>query len=417
MAAEPTSTAPTARPSLRVVMLSEHPFDDSETGFGGILQATAQFVSALGDRPATDVDFHLISFSSAVRRRTRWELPGATLHYLPRGGNPLTTVWRDSLALLRLLVELRRGSERCVVHAQGHVKFIVLGLLFTRHHVQTLHGLYGREQATIPADYRNLEQKLRYALKERLERWYLRRIRHLIAISDEMAEEVRKAGGDPTVYRIENPIDRAYFEVADRRRPSPDGAPIRVLFVAAITPRKGVHVLLDAVAPLLADGRVAEVVVAGTWDWAPDYVAAQRGRCAAEPALAAVRFTGSLSTAELLDAYARADVLVLPSLAETKPMVIAQAQCAGVPVIATAVGGVPEMIADGESGLLTAPGDAEALRTAIAQVADDPALRRRLEAGGRAAARRYDANAIVAATFDVYRRIAGEPVVPPVGTA
>jgi glycosyltransferase involved in cell wall biosynthesis len=417
MAAEPAPlpTEPAA-PALRVIMLSEHPYDDSEAGFGGILQATAQFVSALAERPAGDVDFHLVSFSNAVDRPAHRDLDGVTVHYLPRGRNPLTSFWHDNVALLRLLAQLKKGGEPYVIHAQGHVRFIVLSLLLARRNVQTLHGLYGREQATIPAGYRTVEQKLRFALKGRLERWYLRRIRHLIAISDEIAAEVRRAGGHPLVYRIENPIDRAYFEVATRRRPSLEGAPLSVLFVAAITPRKGVHLLLDAVEPLLADGRIGEVVVAGTWDWAPDYVAEQRARCEAEPALAGVRFTGSLSTAELLDAYARADVLVLPSLAETKPMVIAQAQCAGVPVIATAVGGVPEMIDDGESGLLAAPGDAASLRSALGRIAAEPLLRRRLQAGGRAAARRDDAAAIVAATFEVYRRIAGDVVAPTVGT-
>jgi len=86
---------------------------------------------------------------------------------------------------------------------------------------------------------------------------------------------------------------------------------------------------------------------------------------------------------------AAADVLVLSSRSEAMPMVVLEAMAAGLPVVASAVGGMPELVVDGETGLLVAPGDPEALAAALSRLARDPLLRGRLGAAGRARAERH----------------------------
>ena len=92
------------------------------------------------------------------------------------------------------------------------------------------------------------------------------------------------------------------------------------------------------------------------------------------------RFSQQISTrrrrscsmsAGLADAYARADLLVWPAVNEAFGMVLLEAQAAGLPVVAGAERGVPEIVADGETGLLTAPRDPDALAAAIATLLDD----------------------------------------------
>ena len=78
------------------------------------------------------------------------------------------------------------------------------------------------------------------------------------------------------------------------------------------------------------------------------------------------------------------DVLVLPSLSEGTPLVTLEAMSAGVPVVATAVGGVPYQITDGREGLLVPPGDADAIANALLRLVDDRELRREMGALGRA---------------------------------
>ena len=90
----------------------------------------------------------------------------------------------------------------------------------------------------------------------------------------------------------------------------------------------------------------------------------------------------------LLELFSRADVFVLPTLAETFGIAAVEASASGLPVVATRVGGLPDIVADGTTGLLTAPGDARALRSAIERLAGDPTLRTGL---GRAARARAEA--------------------------
>ena len=96
-----------------------------------------------------------------------------------------------------------------------------------------------------------------------------------------------------------------------------------------------------------------------------------------------VSVPGWISTAqraELLDSSA---MLVLPSYAENLPMVILEAFAHGVPVVATPVGAIPEVVIDGRNGRLVSPGDVEGLASAIAGLLQDPALRARMGSAAR----------------------------------
>ncbi len=99
-------------------------------------------------------------------------------------------------------------------------------------------------------------------------------------------------------------------------------------------------------------------------------------------------FIGYLSGADLSAAYASADVFVFPSAMETFGLVLIEAMAAGLPVVASRLSGIPELVTDGKSGLLAPPGDVAALAAAIRRLHDDPALRQRLGQAARAAVER-----------------------------
>jgi len=162
-----------------------------------------------------------------------------------------------------------------------------------------------------------------------------------------------------------------------------------LLCVGAVVPAKGHDLLVTALAGLT--DRSWRCLCAGSLDRDPAYVATLRDRVRALGLATRVTLAGSLSGPGLQAAYAGADALVHPSRAETYGMVVTEALAHGLPVLATAVGGVPEALGrtgSGERpGVLTAPDDADALAGSLRAWLADEALRRRLRA---AAVRRRD---------------------------
>ncbi len=175
-------------------------------------------------------------------------------------------------------------------------------------------------------------------------------------------------------------VDRALSSVG-----TADGT--RLLCVAAVTALKG-HADLVAALALVAD-LPWSCVVAGALDRDPGVVAGLRGRLSQEGLTDRVHLVGALHGTDLEEAYAAADLLVLPSHVETYGMVVAEALAHGLPVVATAVGGLPEALGevpgealdgtdDGRPGLLVPPGRPDELADALRSWLTDGDLRERL---------------------------------------
>ena len=120
---------------------------------------------------------------------------------------------------------------------------------------------------------------------------------------------------------------------------------------------------------------------------------------------AAVRFLGRRDDVPAL--LAASDVVAVPSVvAEAFGLTALEGMAAGRPVVAFASGGLPELVRDGETGILVPTGDAAGLARAIRQLLTEPALRDRLGAAGRRVAAGFTTEARVAALSDIYERIA-----------
>jgi glycosyltransferase involved in cell wall biosynthesis len=163
-----------------------------------------------------------------------------------------------------------------------------------------------------------------------------------------------------------------------------EGPPGYLLFVGRLRIRKGVEVLLEALRELRGrvPGAVLEIAGDGEHRAALERRAAGLGL--------AVRFLGTRDAAQVRALLAGAAALVVPSIYEGMPLVVLEAMERGVPVVASAVSGIPEVVVDGETGWLVPPEDPEALAGALEEVlADPPEARRRGEAGRRRIEERY----------------------------
>jgi glycosyltransferase involved in cell wall biosynthesis len=164
--------------------------------------------------------------------------------------------------------------------------------------------------------------------------------------------------------------------------PLPSSDEPLVLFLGRLHPSKGLSLFLRALAGVVERVPDVRAVIAGSGDAAPIRAEA-RARGIADR----VELVGWVEGEEKVKLLRRAAVLVNPSFIEALPMAVLEGMAAGRAVVATRVGGVPEVVEDGKTGLLVEPGDEEGLREALIRLLDNEALRREL---GAAAARSVD---------------------------
>jgi glycosyltransferase involved in cell wall biosynthesis len=204
-------------------------------------------------------------------------------------------------------------------------------------------------------------------------------------------------GGAVPVVRIYHGVDLGRFgtpAVAAERAPAL--GPTRILSVGRLVQKKGFDTLIQACAALRDRGERFHCRIVGDGPLLGDLLARVR-----ELGLeGTVELPGSLLQDDLVVEYARADVFALACQVlengdrDGLPNVLVEAQACGLPVVSTAISGIPELIEPGVNGLLVPPGDAAALAGALARLLDDAALRQQF---GRAGSQR------VRAEFDLER--------------
>ncbi len=186
-----------------------------------------------------------------------------------------------------------------------------------------------------------------------------------------------------------------------------DPAQTRLVFVGRLTAIKGLRVLIEAFGKARETAEGLTLTIIGDGE---DRAHLER---MASPYGDAVRFLGFRSQDEVADQLNDADVLVLPSFAEGVPVVLMEAMASGKPVIATRVAGVPELVEDGESGLLVPPGDPEALAHAIVGLAGHPARRAKMGRAGREMVEReFDIDREAARIASLFLDAGGEAIRP-----
>jgi L-malate glycosyltransferase len=215
----------------------------------------------------------------------------------------------------------------------------------------------------------------RNSYRSLLRRWTSSMADGHTAVSDAVREAMIEVLGVPPdrVRTIRNGVDVSAIPVT----PSPLASPsaVRLLAVGAISPEKSFETLVDALA--LLGNPEATLAILGEGP----------GRSALEARIRAAGLAGRVRLpgheTDLRPHLARSDIYVQSSVREGLSNALLAAMAAGLPVVATDVGGTREAVADGETGLLVPPGDPSTLAAAIRRLAASPEEARRMGAGGR----------------------------------
>lgn len=204
--------------------------------------------------------------------------------------------------------------------------------------------------------------------------------RTIVAVSSDMADwlRVRFPSAAGKVFVVENGVDGAFLAACDvRRKRCPNSTPVLVC-AGNLIPRKGHQVLLRALARCAGYSWKLQLAGEGREQ-------AELARLAGELGLAdRIDFLGELPPDTMPDFLANADLFILPSFAEGRSNALLEAMASGLPVVASAIAGVTELVDDDRTGRLFPPGDEQALAAVLRSLLQDASLLSRLGAAAHA---------------------------------
>jgi glycosyltransferase involved in cell wall biosynthesis len=306
----------------------------------------------------------------------RAEMAGLAVHRIPCEG-------RFDWQTVREVRKIIEGDGIDLVHAHGYKA--------------DFYALFAARMADVPVtatchNWLGESQSMRaYA---RLDRYLLRFFNGVAAVSRSVAEQVGHAGTRHKVHVIPNGVPThgggIESKLADQIRVRDR---IVVGTVGRLSAEKGASVLIEAASKLCSDFPRAFFVVVGDGPL----------RSSLEARVCELGLTGQFlfvgERSDLNQIYRSFDVYVLPSFQEGMPMALLEAMAAGLPVVATKVGGVPDVVCDGSVGTLVEPGDPNALARGIRDLLSDQIRRELLGSNGRRRVEEQFSAAVMARSY------------------
>ncbi|MEA2326849.1 MAG: hypothetical protein QOE68_1808 [Thermoanaerobaculia bacterium] len=286
-------------------------------------------------------------------------------------------------AVSRLIFNIRIRNQLRSIQADAIIGFDLDGVFAPRGgslHVAAIKGVLADE-----ANHEHGLNRIALAIQARLERRHVRRADRVITTSVYSAGRIAKFYGVDrnTIAVVPELIDLDAWDRALATAPREEGPP-RILTVAHLYPRKGVDTLLRAFASVSGDG-VLRIVGTGPERERLEHLA--RTLDIADR----IHFLGHLPFAALVAEYRNATIFALPTEQEGFGIVFLEAMASGLPIVATRVAAVPEVVSDGMTGLLVDPGDEVALAQRIDALLRDTDLGGRFGFAGRTTVSRFDA--------------------------
>jgi glycosyltransferase involved in cell wall biosynthesis len=307
--------------------------------------------------------------------------------YVPKTGW-MRTSYQGCIRSIRRRLKVIRPD---IVHGQGTERECAIAAVFSKFpNVLTIHG-----NMRLIAEINQAKPFSFFWLAAQLEKIALARTRGVVCITQYTRDAVKDLA--PRTWILPNAVDQSFFDV----KPEPDDSRT-VLCVGAVCYRKNQNPFIRALDALAPAGRF-KVVFLGQAVKEDPYAAEFLELVAARPWC---EFAGFAGREQLKARLKHASLLALPSLEDNCPMAVLEAMAAGVPVLAAKVGGVPDLIEEGKTGLFCNPLDPASMRDGIARMLEHPAEVRALAGPARQQAReRFHPRVIARRHVEIYREV------------
>jgi glycosyltransferase involved in cell wall biosynthesis len=353
--------------------------------FGTAPDALLQGFASLQD----ETEIHVISVAREKMTAQHQLAPNIWFHQpvIPSWGMGRSLFAGAVMAVRKLLREIQPD----IVHGQGTERECALAAVFSGFpNVLTLHG-----NMRVHAKRGENKGKAYYRLAAFLEGIALRKTDGVVSIStytDELVKPLAKR-----TWLLPNAAESGYFEAVHHPTEPPT-----VLFVGGLDERKNPVGFIKACAPLFKESGW-RFRLCGTGAKGSPYLTELEALAAQH---SWIELAGWKSRDELLVEMERASLLVLPTFEDNCPMVLLEAMAVGLPVIASKVGGVPDLITEGKTGMMFDPTEPESMKSVTAKMIGSPEFRAQIgQAAKKEALLRFHPKVVAQAHLEIYREV------------
>jgi glycosyltransferase involved in cell wall biosynthesis len=374
--------------AMKVVLVSRFPSDIDQPR-GGVETATVGLAKALFSLGITDL--HIVTIEKHIAETSIENHEGLTVHRLPRSRWPMIL---DAIVgpSVRILNRYLRQLEPTVVHYHETWGFSAPKCGFPA--VFTVHGFDSLNLPTEKAPFWRTRSKL-WDWSESIG---LRKQKHIISIAPYVhhAISTKTNAKISDIWNSLNPL--AYAVSRKEKRGS-------LLFLGWLNPRKNPLVIVKAAAKLIKKHPDLKVRLCGEAS-VPHYFKELQDAISDFGLTKCVEMPGRLNQSAVRKELSTAALLVLPSFQENAPMVIAEAMAAGIPIVASNLCGIPDMVEDGKSGLLlNDPTDADELVNTLDKLLSNDELRHcQGESAKYRAEQLFHPTSVASQTIEVYKQ-------------
>ena len=374
--------------AMKVVLVSRFPSDIDQPR-GGVETATVGLAKALFSLGI--IDLHIVTIEKHIAETSIENHEGLTVHRLPRSRWPMIL---DAIVgpSVRILNRYLRQLEPTVVHYHETWGFSAPKCGFPA--VFTVHGFDSLNLPTEKAPFWRTRSKL-WDWSESIG---LRKQKHIISIAPYVhhAISTKTNAKISDIWNSLNPL--AYSVSRKEKRGS-------LLFLGWLNPRKNPLVIVKAAAKLIKKHPDLKVRLCGEAS-VPHYFKELQDAISDFGLTKCVEMPGRLNQSAVRKELSTAALLVLPSFQENAPMVIAEAMAAGIPIVASNLCGIPDMVEDGKSGLLlNDPTDADELVNTLDKLLSNDELRHcQGESAKYRAEQLFHPTSVASQTIEVYKQ-------------